>query len=364
MAEFNQQQAFLFMPDISGFTKFINETEIEHSTHIIQELLEIIVNANEINLELLEIEGDAVFFFRLGKMPAAAEIIQQTKKIFEKFHQHLLKYESHRLCQCGACRTASNLTLKFIIHAGPVGSFNVGNNFKLIGKDIIILHRLLKNCIPLSEYFLFTEPFFGILESEKLIGQNLSAINEAEEFDNVLLHYKYVPIQHWLQDIEMPTEGNAVIQPKLVPVITVSKKINSEAGILFSYLADLSKRTEWMNGVKKIEFSSNEKINQVGTVHKCIIENNSLTQFKTNYFEHRDDEYSMMEIDAKKNAFGHKFIVEQIDEESSMVTIQFLVKNNPIHKTMFSLFMKNKMKKNLEKSMENLGLKFKTGMLK
>ena len=29
MADFNQQQAFLFMPDISGFTKFVNETEID-----------------------------------------------------------------------------------------------------------------------------------------------------------------------------------------------------------------------------------------------------------------------------------------------------------------------------------------------
>lgn len=62
MPAFNQQQAFLFMPDISGFTQFVNKTEIEHSTHIIQELLEIIIDANELKMELIEIEGDAVFF--------------------------------------------------------------------------------------------------------------------------------------------------------------------------------------------------------------------------------------------------------------------------------------------------------------
>lgn len=351
------------MPDISGFTKFVNETEIEHSTHIIQELLEIIVNANELNLDLLEIEGDAVFFFRLGKLPAASEIIQQTRAIFEKFHQHLLKYEIRRVCQCGACRTANNLTLKFIIHAGPVGSFHVGNNFKLIGKDIIILHRLLKNSIPLNEYLLFTEPFFGILETEKLNNQKLSAINEREEFDNVLVNYKYVPIHHWLQDIKMPDEDKAEIQAKLVPVITVSREINSSAGKLFSYIADLSKRVEWMNGVKKIEYISNEKINQSGTIHKCIIENNSSLLLKTNYFEHDgDDDFSIMEIDAKKKAFGHQFTVEQVTAESSKITIQFLVKNNPVHKAMFSIFMKNKIVNNLKKSIENLRLKFEAGI--
>jgi hypothetical protein len=36
MPEINQQQAFFFMPDISGFTKFINETEAKHGTHIIK----------------------------------------------------------------------------------------------------------------------------------------------------------------------------------------------------------------------------------------------------------------------------------------------------------------------------------------
>ena len=123
MPSANQQQVFLYMPDISGFTKFITETEIEHSTHIIQELLEIIITGNQLNMEVMEIEGDAVFFFRFGKSPSIKEIVEQSKSVFEKFHLHLLKYEHQRICQCGACKTANNLTLKFIIHSGIVSSY-------------------------------------------------------------------------------------------------------------------------------------------------------------------------------------------------------------------------------------------------
>ena len=35
-----KNKGLLFIPDISGFTRFVSETEIEHSRLIIQELLE------------------------------------------------------------------------------------------------------------------------------------------------------------------------------------------------------------------------------------------------------------------------------------------------------------------------------------
>ena len=58
------QPALLFMPDISGFTQFVSETEVLHSQHIVQELLEIIIDSNHLNLQVSEIEGDAIFFYR------------------------------------------------------------------------------------------------------------------------------------------------------------------------------------------------------------------------------------------------------------------------------------------------------------
>lgn len=358
MSDSSQQQAFLFMPDISGFTKFIGETEIEHSTHIIQELLEIIINENKLNMELMEIEGDAVFFFRFGKLPSTGEIIQQAKNIFEKFHQHLLSYESRRICQCGACRTANNLTLKFVIHTGSVGSYHVRNQHKLIGKDVIILHRLLKNKIQRNEYLLFTEPFFGKLDTAKLILQKLSVVDESEEFDNTIVHYKYITINHWLEEIEAPVEDSLNNDANLVPVITISQEINSSADIVFSYIADLSKRVEWMNSIKKIELISREKINQAGTVHKCILENNSSIVFHTNYFEHGENDFTISEFDNKRKAFAQQFTVESISTKSSIVKMQFLVKNNTIYKVMFYIFMKNKMGKSIKKSLDNLRMKF------
>ena len=52
-----ENKGLLFIPDISGFTQFVSETEIEHSRLIIQELLEILIDSNQTGLEISEIEG-------------------------------------------------------------------------------------------------------------------------------------------------------------------------------------------------------------------------------------------------------------------------------------------------------------------
>jgi hypothetical protein len=76
-------KALYFMPDISGFSQFVNDTEIEHSVHIIAELLELLLDNNTLNLQLIEIEGDALFMFST-KIPSYEELLQQTKTMLER----------------------------------------------------------------------------------------------------------------------------------------------------------------------------------------------------------------------------------------------------------------------------------------
>ena len=64
-----QTKCFICLPDISGFTHFTQETEISHSRHIISELLEVILHSNKLDLEVAEIERDAVFFHRENLIP-------------------------------------------------------------------------------------------------------------------------------------------------------------------------------------------------------------------------------------------------------------------------------------------------------
>src|SRR5215211_2873683 len=122
-----ENKGLLFIPDISGFTRFINETEIDHSRLIIQELLELLINANEIGLEVSEIEGDAILFYKFGEPPALDELYRQVEKMFCAFHSSLFAYEHRRYCQCKACVSAIDLTLKVITHYGEFTGYTVKN---------------------------------------------------------------------------------------------------------------------------------------------------------------------------------------------------------------------------------------------
>src|SRR6478672_9054481 len=152
-----ENKGLLFIPDISGFTRFVNQTEIEHSRLIIQELLEIIINANQVGLEISEIEGDAILFYKFGVSPDLASLYHQVEKMFCDFHRSLIMYDYRRFCQCKACMTAVELSLKVITHYGEFTGYNVKNFNKLIGRDIIVAHQLLKNDIEQHEYWLVTK---------------------------------------------------------------------------------------------------------------------------------------------------------------------------------------------------------------
>ena len=160
------ERALILIPDISGFTGFTGATEIDHAAHIITELLELIVAANETAFTLAEIEGDAVLFYRKGDPLRREQLVDQCLRMFANFHQRLRVIERDTVCQCGACQTASNLTLKFIAHFGYIKEIKVAQFVKATGIDMIVAHRLLKNDVDANEYILITEPCGSALGQE------------------------------------------------------------------------------------------------------------------------------------------------------------------------------------------------------
>jgi len=156
-----KNSGLIFIPDISGFTQFVTSVDLIHSQHIIQELLEVILDANEMDLNVSEVEGDAILFYKLGESPDLDVTYKQVEKMFLSFHKHLKLYESRRTCHCNACMSIIHLSLKIITHYGEFTEYRIKNFFKLIGKGVIIAHQLLKNDIPQHEYWLITDTLAG-----------------------------------------------------------------------------------------------------------------------------------------------------------------------------------------------------------
>lgn len=188
----------LCIPDISGFTKFMSNTNFELSSKVIPSLLNKIVYSNEIGLKISEIEGDAVLFYRDGKLPELEDLVSQCKFFYTEFYKQLhalrVRYNKDKDSEI----IAETLSLKIVLHFGKeVGLVPVGKQIKLIGEDVITAHRLLKNDIDINEYILLSEDLLSHYDREKVHGSlDWSAIKKGElEVEHIgKVPYSYISL--------------------------------------------------------------------------------------------------------------------------------------------------------------------------
>lgn len=273
----DENSSLIYIPDISGFTNFITKTEIKHSRHIISELLEKIVNANELNLTVSEIEGDAVLFYKLGAAPSLNELYKQSKKMFVDFHSHLKVIERDRVCQCGACSTASELTLKFITHFGELQETKISNFTKIIGRDVILAHRLLKNNIAGNEYLLLTNNYLTDQGEKNNFnsewGEVCAHSESIENFGDVGL--KYLTLEHLKELVpEFPISRTTQFEMS-EPIISIT--INAPILLVHELLIDSELKKEWVPGLKNIE---GDTVNRINSFHTCEFDEIEI-KFKT-----------------------------------------------------------------------------------
>jgi len=162
----------LCIPDISGFTQFMSDTKFELSSKVIPSLLNNIIYSNDIGLKISEIEGDAVLFYRSGELPPFSDLVEQCKLFYTKFYKQLEVLRKQHSTNKEAKQIPKILGLKIILHFGmEIGVVPVGKIIKLIGEDVIIAHRLLKNDIPIQEYILISDKLISRYKSSEKSGQ-------------------------------------------------------------------------------------------------------------------------------------------------------------------------------------------------
>jgi hypothetical protein len=343
----------LFIPDISGFTKFVNEIEVEHSRYIIGELLENIINSNRIGLTISEVEGDAVLFYRFGKIPSLEEIYGQVESMFCNFQKQLKNYESRRACQCSACVAAINLSLKVITHYGEFSTYNVNKYSKLIGKDVIVAHQLLKNNIDLHEYWLITTDLFSAnqMASDLPAWINWQQGNKQTDKGNVA--FKYSMLSQLKERVHPDPTTNFELGNNKIKAISKSRTIDASSISVLSVIGNFFLRPKWIDGVQSVGQASHP-INHVGVKYHVVFNNRKMA-FYASSFGQSNGTFYYSETDEKKTT-GIYVTVKALTDNQTFLVIDCYMKKDFFMNLSFTLFMKNKLSRQLAKSLENLQL--------
>lgn len=151
--------AFFCVPDITGFTRFIATADISFSKDFIAGLLRKLINANILKMSVGEIEGDAIFFYKVGRLPSVNQVAKQCKLLFKVFYDYVREVEKEDPENHEKHFADGQMGLKIIVHYGEISLANIKGRTKLIGEDVIITHKLLKNSIEENEYILLTQNY-------------------------------------------------------------------------------------------------------------------------------------------------------------------------------------------------------------
>lgn len=140
------QHGYLVLADISGYTSYLAGVELDHAHEILTDLLTTIVNRFKTLLTISKLEGDAVFAYTPEiKLPRGETLLELVESTYAAFHNRIVSSHRHTTCQCRACQGMSALDLKFFIHHGDYIVQDITGIRELVGTDVNLAHRLMKN---------------------------------------------------------------------------------------------------------------------------------------------------------------------------------------------------------------------------
>lgn len=207
------REGALVIADISGYTRYLEGVELEHSSQVMAELIGAAAAPLERQLELAKLEGDAVFCHGATAPPRARDLLDAVDASHTAFVAQRRSIEEGATCPCYACQSVAELDLKFVAHHGEYVEHEVAGRRELLGPSIIVAHRLLKNGVGLQAYALLTDELASAL---RLDPAQLGMRRHSEHYEDV------GTIDGWIWDLGAASAERRVADAPLVPAGTES----------------------------------------------------------------------------------------------------------------------------------------------
>jgi len=241
------QHGYLLLADISGYTSFVAGTELDHSHEILSDLLETICVQIEKLLTIHKLEGDAVFAYAPeSKITRGETILELIESTYAAFRDRQVDIHRSTTCTCLACKGIPSLDLKFIAHHGDYIMQQVRDIREMVGSDVNLIHRLLKNHVSdatgWKAYMMFTEPCLAHLEL------NLEGVYEQmESYEhlgtvrtlNLDLHKRYAELK----------EAKHVFFSEQDADLHFAVEFPTPPPVTWDWLQDPNRRNLWSGGV-------------------------------------------------------------------------------------------------------------------
>jgi uncharacterized protein YndB with AHSA1/START domain len=265
----NTVHGYFLISDITGYTSYLSQSELDHAQDTLTALLNLLIDHTRPPLIISRLAGDAVISYGLldnfFQGQTFVELIENTYVAFRRMIDLMVL---NTKCPCNACKNIKSLDLKFFVHFGAFGIQKLDAHDELIGSDIILLHRLLKNKVVertgYPAYTLFTDAAIRQLGLDEFCN---SMTPHTEEYTHL------GEVKTWIQDMrpiwELKKDQLPISFPEKDLIMRVTTDIAHPPERVWDFLIQPAHFNVLAGGTRtEIEYTKVGRVT-VGTTYQC-----------------------------------------------------------------------------------------------
>lgn len=265
MTQAPTREGFLVLADISGYTAYLGGVELEHSHDILADLIGAVADGLCPPLRLVKLEGDAVLCAGTDAEAVQPRLLEALESTYRSFARRRRTVALSSSCACEACRRTAELDLKFCVHHGSFVEHEVAGNRELIGSDLILVHRLLKNSVVdshgLRGYALLTE---GCVEALGVKG----LASHSERYEDIgVVACGLIDLQSGWQAEQ--AHARSVVAREEADVL-LAADVEAPQATVWEAMTDPAHGMRWRVGVTDMREHNPSGARGVGSVTHCV----------------------------------------------------------------------------------------------
>jgi len=258
----------LLLADITGYTGYLQATELEHAQDVLADLLETIVETLQPVFVLSKLEGDAAFAYAAASSLNPTMIMDTVEAVYFAFRKRLRDIDHATSCDCNACVLIPGLDLKFFLHFGEYVVRRIAGTEELTGPDVVLAHRLMKGsageAAQGSAYAAYTA---ATMDKVGMNPELLGFRPHTDHFDDI------GDVELFVQDLHarwaFEQERQRVYVSKDEAVAEVEVDVPVEPAVIWEYASDHSKRMQWQPGLTGIDMVTDGRLG-AGSTNHCM----------------------------------------------------------------------------------------------
>jgi Protein of unknown function (DUF2652)/Polyketide cyclase / dehydrase and lipid transport len=263
------EPACLLIADISGYTGYLAGVELDHAQDILADLMGTIVSALRPGFRLAKLEGDAAFTFAITEKLDGSLLIDTIERCYFGFRRRRRDVRHATSCECNACVRIPELNLKFVVHHGTILRQRVAGHDELLGPDVILVHRLLKNDVIASTgieaYALFSQQCVDAMDVD-VSALGMRAYTEMHQ------HVGAIPV--WVHDLgrrwHEEESRTRVIVDERQAVYRLDMPTSAPPQVAWEFVTTPGRRIAWQLGVTGVKVIATGNRRGVGATNHCM----------------------------------------------------------------------------------------------